>query len=193
MTRVRPAALGKGCLLWAALALPAVCADRLGLNEPRPLWQRCAGLVVLAAATAVARHRPTTAFGLTAALSLASAPALFGVSYGPALGVFALLLGLRAPRTAPAALCFAAVACAGLRPGTPVAEVERVLPDRHAQDPPAERAPAPPEGTDCRYYRASGELFVSVDHFRLCFDDRGRLAAKNVIPRVGTSGEAREE
>ncbi|MER7490669.1 histidine kinase [Streptomyces sp. NPDC126497] len=521
MERVRPAALGAGCLLWAALALPAVCADRLGLNEPRPLPQRLAGLAVLAAATAAARRRPAVAFGLTAALGLAATPALFSVSYGPALAVFALLLGLRAPRTAPAALCFAAVGCAGtvrialvgpdpvpewlvltgtllfggvlpwlggrywrqsraltaagwlraarleeerrlteertrlrerariaqdmhdslghelslialragalqvapdlpghhraaaadlrtaaadaterlhriigvlredddepaplapagedverlvaraaesglpvrwetggrgtavapggvagrllhrvtrealtnaarhapgapvvvavtgddgrgatvtvtngppvakgtpapgggsglrglraavtavggafeagphaggfrvrahvpaqaaaapaaprpasapftrarrrvaaglgaaagagvvlvgaafgwyaytethavlepaayagLRPGTPLADLARVLPDRHVQDPPAERAPAPPEGTDCRYYRASGELFVSVDHFRLCFDAEGRLAAKNVIPRVGTAGEAREE
>ncbi|GAA2289512.1 hypothetical protein GCM10010415_71180 [Streptomyces atrovirens] len=521
MERVRPAALGKGCLLWAALSLPAVCADRIGLNEPRPLWQQLAGLGVLAAATAVARRRPAVAFGLAAALSLASTPALFSVSYGPALAVFALLLGLRSPRTAPAALCFAAIACvggvkialvgpdpvpewlvltgtllfgcvlpwlggrywgqsraltaagwlraarleeeqrlaeerarlrerariaqdmhdslghelslialragalqvapdlpghhraaaadlraaaadatdrlhriigvlredddeplplapagenveqlvaraagsglpvrwetggrgaavtpggvaerllhrvarealtnaaryapgapvvvavtgddgrgatvtisngrpgaesspapgggsgllglraavtavggtfeagphaggfrvrayvparadaapapprpasapftrarrrvaaglgaaagagvvlvgvafgwyaytethsvlepaayAGLRPGTPAAEVERVLPDRHIQDPPTERAPAPPEGTDCRYYRASGELFVSVDHFRLCFDEKGRLAAKNVIPRVGTPGEGRDE
>ncbi|BFO14145.1 hypothetical protein SHKM778_05330 [Streptomyces sp. KM77-8] len=53
--------------------------------------------------------------------------------------------------------------------------------------------PAPPEDTDCRYYRASGELFVSVDHFRLCFDDEGRLAAKDVIPRAGLSGEGRAE
>lgn len=113
MERVRPAALGRGCLLWAALSLPAVCADRLGLNEPRPLWQQLAGLGVLAAATAVARRRPAVAFGLTAALSLAAAPALFSLSYGPALGVLALLLGLRRSRTAPAALCFAAVACAG--------------------------------------------------------------------------------
>ncbi|WCD98584.1 hypothetical protein PGH47_24135 [Streptomyces sp. HUAS 31] len=30
--------------------------------------------------------------------------------------------------------------------------------------------------------RASGELPVSVDHFRLCFDNSGRLVAKNVIP-----------
>ena len=46
-------------------------------------------------------------------LSLASAPALFSLSFGPALAVFALLLGLRAASTAPAALCFAAVAAAG--------------------------------------------------------------------------------
>ncbi len=47
-------------------------------------------------------------------------------------------------------------------------------------------APPPrPRGADCRYYRASGELFVSVDHYRLCFDDKGRLTAKDVVPRVG--------
>ncbi|MFI2509684.1 sensor histidine kinase [Streptomyces sp. NPDC018972] len=520
MERARPAALGRGCLLWAALAAPALTAHRLGMNEPRALWQQLAGLGVLAAATAVSRRLPLAAFGLAAALSLALAPALFSVSYGPALGLFALLLGLRAHRTAPAALCFAAVGCAGtvkialtgpdpvpewlvltgtllfgcvfpwlggrywrqsreltaagwlraarleeeqrlteerarlrersriaqdmhdslghelslialragalqvaadlpghhraaasdlraaaadatdrlhriigvlreddepvplapagenveqlvaraaesglpvrwesggqdtavapggvaerllhrvarealtnaarhapgapvvvavtgddvrgatvtitngrpaersspppgggsgllglraavtavggtfeagphadgyrvrayvparadtaarpprppsapftrarrrvaaglgaaagagvvlvgsaigwyaytetravlepaayagLRLGAPADEVARVLPDRDVRDPPSERAPAPPEGTDCRYYRASGELFVSVDHFRLCFDDEGRLAAKDVIPRVGLSGEGREE
>ncbi|MFB9351614.1 ATP-binding protein, partial [Streptomyces heliomycini] len=84
-------------------------------------------------------------------------------------------------------------AYAGLRLGTPVADLARTLPDRRVQDPPTERAPAPPEGADCRYYRASGELFVSVDHFRLCFDDEGRLAAKDVVPRVGPSGEGRDE
>lgn len=521
MERVRLAAIGRGCLLWAAIALPAIFTDRLGLNEPRPLLQQLAGPAVLAVATALARRRPLAAFGLTAALSLVSAPALFSLGYGPALGVFALLLGLRAARTAPAGLCFAAVGClgtakiafagldpvpkwlvltgtllfgcvfpwlggrywrqsreltaagwlraarlegeqrlteerarlrerariaqdmhdslghelslialragalqvapdlpdhhrtaaadlraaaadatdrlhriigvlreeddepvplapagenveqlvaraaesglpvrwesgargtdvapgevaerllhrvtrealtnaarhapgapfvvavtgddgrgaavtitngrpdressptpgggsgllglraavtavggtleagpyadgyrvrayvpaqvapaagpsrppsapftrarrrvaaglgaaacagvvlvgsgvgwyaytethsvlepaayAGLRLGTPVEDIAPSLPDRHIQDPPTERAPAPPEGTHCRYYRASGELFVSVDHFRLCFDDEGRLAAKNVIPRVGLTDEGREE
>ncbi|WP_030955328.1 hypothetical protein [Streptomyces sp. NRRL S-481] len=50
---------------------------------------------------------------LAATLSLAAAPALFTVSYGPALGVFALLLGLRAARARPAVLGFVAVGCAG--------------------------------------------------------------------------------
>lgn len=517
MEGARLAGFSRGCLFWAALALPVLAVDRLGLNEPRPLRQQIAGLAVLALATATARNRPLAAFGLTAVLSLASAPALFSLSFGPALAVFALLLGLRAASTAPAALCFAAVGCAGtvkivfagldpvpqwlvltgtllfgcvfpwlggrywrqsreltaagwsraarleeeqrlsedrarlrerariaqdmhdslghelslialragalqvapdlrghhraaaadlraaaadaterlhriigvlregddepvplapagenveqlvaraaesglpvrweadargtavtpggtaerllhrvarealtnaarhapgapvvvavtgdetrgatvtvtngrpdggspavpgggsglsglraavtaaggtldagpyeegyrvsahvpaqaatavrsshapsapftrarrrvaaglgaaagtgvvlvgsgvgwyaytethsvlepaayaaLRPGTPDADLAPVLPDRHVQDPPSERAPAPPEDTHCRYYRASGELFVSVDHFRLCFDDKGRLAAKNVIPRVGAAGE----
>ncbi|MCT9145095.1 ATP-binding protein, partial [Streptomyces violarus] len=75
----------------------------------------------------------------------------------------------------------------------PAADVARLLPERDVNDPPAERAATPaPEGADCRYYRASGELFVSVDHFRLCFD-AGRLVSKDVVPRAGLSGEAREE
>ncbi len=77
-------------------------------------------------------------------------------------------------------------AYAGLRPGMSAAQVARVLPEREVRDPPTDRAPAAPPGTDCRYYRASGELLVSVDHYRLCFDaGSGRLAAKDVVPRVG--------
>ncbi|WP_086564629.1 sensor histidine kinase [Streptomyces africanus] len=113
MERPRPARLGGCALLWAALALPALTADRLGLNEPRPAWQQAAGVAVLAVAVALSRLLPLAAFGLVAALSLAAAPALFTVSYGPALGVFALLLGLRAGGARPAVLCFAAVGCAG--------------------------------------------------------------------------------
>ncbi|MGW0613357.1 histidine kinase [Streptomyces sp. NPDC002788] len=70
-------------------------------------------MVVPAVAAAVSRRLPLLAFGLAAALGLALAPALFSVSYGPALGVSALLLGLRADRARPAMLCFAAVGCAG--------------------------------------------------------------------------------
>ncbi|WP_244187911.1 sensor histidine kinase [Streptomyces regalis] len=103
----------RACLLWAALASPALTADRLGLNEPRGLWQQLAGPAVLAAAVAVARRYPLVAFGLTAVVSLAAAPALFTVSYGPALGAFALLLGLRADRVRPAAVVFGGVGCLG--------------------------------------------------------------------------------
>ncbi|GAA4086543.1 sensor histidine kinase [Streptomyces shaanxiensis] len=103
----------RACLLWAVLVLPALTADRLGMNEPRAMGQQMAGLVVLAAAVGVARRQPPAAFALTAVWSLASAPALFTVSYGPALGVFALLLGLRTAGVRPAAIVFGAVGCAG--------------------------------------------------------------------------------
>ncbi|GGY51755.1 sensor histidine kinase [Streptomyces djakartensis] len=109
MERPRPARLGTGALLWASLTFPALTADRIGLNEPRPAWQQAVGVAVLAAATALSRRLPLAAFGLAAALGLAAAPALFTVSYGPALGVFALLLGLRAPRARLAVLAFVAV------------------------------------------------------------------------------------
>ncbi|CAL9545322.1 sensor histidine kinase [Streptomyces sp. enrichment culture] len=58
-------------------------------------------------AVALARRLPLAAFALGAGVGLATAPALFSVSYGPALGTFALLLGLRAPRAHTAAACFA--------------------------------------------------------------------------------------
>ncbi|KUL37524.1 hypothetical protein [Streptomyces regalis] len=75
-----------------------------------------------------------------------------------------------------------------LRLGTPAHDLAHVLPERTARDAPVERAPVPPpKDSDCRYYRASGELLVSVDHFRLCFDDEERLVAKDVIPRAGLS------
>ncbi|MCW8383490.1 sensor histidine kinase [Streptomyces justiciae] len=105
--------LRRACLLWAALALPALTADRVGLNEPRAGWQQAAGLGVLAVAAALSRRRPLEAFAAVAVLSLASTPALFSVSYGPALAAFALLLGLRADRVRPAWAVFAAVGCAG--------------------------------------------------------------------------------
>ncbi|MFC9505887.1 sensor histidine kinase [Streptomyces sp. NPDC057002] len=113
MERSRSARLARGALLWAALALPALTADRIGLNEPRTVWQQAAGVAALAAAAGLSRRLPLAAFGLAATLSLTAAPALFTVSYGPALGVFALLLGLRAARARPAVLGFAAVGCAG--------------------------------------------------------------------------------
>ncbi len=85
---------------------------------------------------------------------------------------------------------------ARLRLGVPRAEVAHLLPDQAATDPPVERAPTPPpEGADCAYYRASGELFTAVPYFRLCFDgdsdgDRDRLVDKAVIP---TAGEMHKE
>ncbi|MEU9554847.1 sensor histidine kinase [Streptomyces fumanus] len=111
--RPAPARPVGAVLLWGTLALPAVTADLIGLNEPRAPWQQLAGLLVLATSVALARRRPLLSFALTAALGLAAAPALFSVSYGPALGALALLLGLRAPRARPAALCFLAVGITG--------------------------------------------------------------------------------
>ncbi|MGW3865677.1 sensor histidine kinase [Streptomyces sp. NPDC005047] len=109
----RLAPVGRGALFWCVLALPAVTADRIGLNEPRPLWQQLAGLGVLAVAAALARRRPLAAFALTAALGLADTPALFSVSYGPALATLALLLGLRAPRAHPAVAVLAGTGVVG--------------------------------------------------------------------------------
>ncbi|MGW6020916.1 sensor histidine kinase [Streptomyces sp. NPDC055099] len=86
---------------------------------------------------------------------------------------------------------------ARLSVGQTQADAERLLPDLVASDPPAERAPTPPpEGAACRYYRASGELFVAVRHFRVCFKD-GALAEKSVIPKApagaGTETEQEKE
>ncbi|MGW4953746.1 sensor histidine kinase [Streptomyces parvulus] len=110
----RLAPVGRGALFWCALALPAVTADRIGLNEPRPLWQQLTGLAVLATAAALARRGPLPAFALAAALGLADTPALFSVSYGPALAVLALLLGLRASRAHPAVAVLAGTAVVGV-------------------------------------------------------------------------------
>ncbi|SDO48791.1 Histidine kinase-, DNA gyrase B-, and HSP90-like ATPase [Streptomyces sp. cf386] len=103
----------RACLLWALLAVPALTADRLGMDEPCAGWQQVAGLVVLGGAVGVARRWPLAAFGMAAVLSLVATPALFSVSYGPALGVFALLLGLRAARVRPAGVVFGIVGCLG--------------------------------------------------------------------------------
>ncbi|MEV4873571.1 sensor histidine kinase [Streptomyces syringium] len=84
-------------------------------------------------------------------------------------------------------------AYAGLRVGAPYADVEPVLPDLTVTDPPADRAAVPPPpGAQCRYYRSTGELFVSVDHFRLCFRD-GRLVSKHAVPRAGGPGVVQRE
>lgn len=87
-------------------------------------------------------------------------------------------------------------AYAQLRVGAPLADVESRLPERTISDPPVERAPTPPPAhADCRYYRASGELFVSVEHFRLCFadDTAHTLVDKAVIPKAGTADQVKEE
>ncbi|MFF3496084.1 sensor histidine kinase [Streptomyces sp. NPDC002795] len=87
-------------------------------------------------------------------------------------------------------------AYAQLPVGTPLADVESRLPERTISDPPVERAPTPPPArADCRYYRASGELFVTVEHFRLCFADDAShtLIDKAVIPKAGTADQVQEE
>ncbi|MFF8643328.1 sensor histidine kinase [Streptomyces sp. NPDC015345] len=103
----------RSVLLWAALAVPVVSVDRLGMNEPRPAWQQITSLAVLAAAVAIRRGRPLPAFLAAAALGLATGSSLFTLSYGPALAVFALLLGRRADRARPALLAFGAIALVG--------------------------------------------------------------------------------
>ncbi|MFE2991279.1 hypothetical protein [Streptomyces sp. NPDC059262] len=83
-----------------------------------------------------------------------------------------------------------------LKLGTPLEETVPRLPDRTISDPPVDRAPTPPPpGTGGRYYRASGELFVPVDHFRLCFDKGANheLLEKSVIPRPGTTDQVQEQ
>ncbi|MBM7171469.1 ATP-binding protein, partial [Streptomyces sp. G44] len=83
------------------------------MNEPRPAWQQITSLAVLAAAVAVRRTRPLPAFLAAAGLGLVTGSSLFTLSYGPALAVFALLLGRRAHRVRPALLAFGAIALAG--------------------------------------------------------------------------------
>ena len=78
-------------------------------------------------------------------------------------------------------------AYAELRLGTPDRDIADLLPDRTARDAPVERAPEPPpKDSDCRYYRASGEL-LSPSTTSDFASTRGRLVAKDVIPRAGLS------
>ncbi|MFF1693009.1 sensor histidine kinase [Streptomyces sp. NPDC058257] len=100
-------------LLWAALAVPALTVDRMGLNEPRPAWQQAAGIAVLGLAAAAWRRWPQAGFAAAAGLELAAAPSLFTLSYGTALAVFALLMGRKATRVRPALLLFGAIALLG--------------------------------------------------------------------------------
>ncbi|MGW5866398.1 sensor histidine kinase [Streptomyces sp. NPDC055239] len=100
-------------LLWAALAIPALTVDRMGLNEPRPAWQQAAGIAVLGLAAAAWRRWPQAGFAAAAGLELAAAPSLFTLSYGTALAVFALLMGRKATRVRPALLLFGAIALLG--------------------------------------------------------------------------------
>ncbi|WP_406338223.1 sensor histidine kinase [Streptomyces sp. NBC_00649] len=121
-----------------------------------------------------------------------------GVAFGAAAAAGAVLIGgafaWYAYTKTHAVLTPAAYTA--LKLGTPLEETVPRLPDRTISDPPVDRAPTPPPpGTDCRYYRASGELFVSVDHFRLCFDKGAshELLEKSVIPRPGTTDQVQEQ
>ncbi|MFF1710954.1 histidine kinase [Streptomyces sp. NPDC058268] len=104
---------GWDALLWGVLAAPALVVDRVGLNEPRSAWQQAAGAAALALAAGAWRRWPTASFATAAGLGLAAAPSLFTLSYGPALAVFALLMGSRAARVRPALLAFGATVLLG--------------------------------------------------------------------------------
>ena len=110
------------------------------------------------------------------------------VAGGAAVAVVAAVIGWYAHTTAHSVLPPGTYE--GLRTGDAEAEVRRVLPDRVVTDPPVDRAPAPPAGARCEYYRADGELFTSVATYRLCFAD-GRLTEKTVVPTAGGSGDGR--
>lgn len=100
-------------LLWGALGLAALAVGQVGVGESRPVWLQAAGVGVLGGAAVIWRRWPPAGFAVAAALGLATAPSLFTLSYGPALAVFALLMGRRARRIRPALLVFGAVALAG--------------------------------------------------------------------------------
>ncbi|MEV2252262.1 histidine kinase [Streptomyces sp. NPDC050147] len=142
--------------------------------------------------------RPTAEAAKTAAPGLASARHRTLLAFGAALATGVLLVGgafaWYAYSRSHAVLEPADFA--RLTVGQAQTDAERLLPDLVASDPPEERAPTPPPAeADCRYYRASGELFVAVRHFRVCFRD-GALVEKSVIPtagaKAGSEHEARE-
>lgn len=150
-----------------------------------------ASVALVASGEEAAEHRPPSPPGAPSlharrrvVLSLAGAVAVGAVILGGALAWYAYTKTHSVLKPGD---------YAELRLGTPLNEAGRLLPDRTVSDPPVERAPAAPKGADCRYYRASGQLFVSVEHFRLCFDDRERLVAKDVVPRGDTAGQGPDE
>ncbi|MFG2651511.1 sensor histidine kinase [Streptomyces sp. NPDC048436] len=148
--------------------LPAVAPTDSPSPTPRPPAPPASGL-------AYARRRTALAFGA----AVATGVLLVG-------GAFAWYAYSRSNAVLEPA-DFARLAI-----GQAQTDAERLLPDRAASDPPEERAPTPPpEGADCRYYRASGELFVTVEHFRVCFRD-GTVVEKSVIPKAGVGDEVRE-
>ncbi|MFD4692074.1 sensor histidine kinase [Streptomyces sp. NPDC058463] len=94
----------------------------------------------------------------------------FVVAVGLPLGLFACLavvmLGYYAYGAASSVLPPSAYA--QLEIGAPADAVGRLLPSREMSDAPSEHLPEPP-GATCSYYRASADLFVTVDVYRLCF------------------------
>ncbi|MFE9664628.1 histidine kinase [Streptomyces sp. NPDC005955] len=113
--------------------------------------------------------------------AVVAVPALGALFFGGALAWYAY---------AQAHSTLEPAAYAALRPGATLDQLRPVLPDRAAADPPVDRAPPRPAAAgECRYYRADGELFTMVEHFRLCFDRDGVLVAKDVVPRARLAGE----
>lgn len=94
----------------------------------------------------------------------------FVVAIGLPLGLFACLavamLGYYAYGAASSVLPPSAYA--QLEIGAPAEAADRLLPSREMSDAPSEHRPEPP-GATCGYYRASADLFVAVDVYRLCF------------------------
>ncbi|WP_243713302.1 histidine kinase, partial [Actinomadura sp. 6K520] len=102
------AALVKDALLYGALALP-VTVDIVSPLEPARLswWLRAGGLVVLAAAVAVCRARPTAALLTAIALTAVNGNFVF------AMPVLAYLTGRRTIRAQPLLWAFTAVFVTG--------------------------------------------------------------------------------
>ncbi|MGZ3102065.1 sensor histidine kinase [Streptomyces sp. H72] len=81
--RTRQRKVVRGALLWAALAVPALL-DSPGDSDPRSLWWRLAGVLLLVPVVALRATRLSLAWGTTGVLSLVSpwfAPSLFVMGY----------------------------------------------------------------------------------------------------------------
>ncbi|AXK36124.1 ATP-binding protein [Streptomyces armeniacus] len=110
--RAGPALVRDGAL-WALLAAAVVTGDAYLREPPQRWWLTAAGLLLLGAATGLARRRPVAAWLLAAALALAASPQLLTFSYGPALAAFGYLLGRRCAQSRPALVAFAGVVAVG--------------------------------------------------------------------------------
>lgn len=127
---------------WAALAVSVAAAERLGL-ERSPLWEQPTGLAVLAAATALHRTWPATAFLLAAAPGIATSLSHSTLSYGSALAVFAFLLGRRGTATGAALLSNATGTTTTHTPRATYRVIQEALAltnaAKHAPEPPRHR------------------------------------------------------